>query len=89
MKRFDVGLACAALALTGIGLLAIYSSGGSYYFFRQLIFVPVAIAGAVGAYFLSLAAFSTDWPNPSTQSRWSPCSLYSSSAPGRARIAGS
>jgi rod shape determining protein RodA len=52
VKRFDVGLACTALALTGIGLLAIYSSGGSYYFFRQLMFVPVAIAGAAGAYFL-------------------------------------
>jgi rod shape determining protein RodA len=52
MKRFDPGLIAATLLLASFGLLAIYSSGGSYYFFRQLIFVPVAIGAAVVAVFV-------------------------------------
>jgi len=52
MKRFDPGLIAATLLLASFGLLAIYSSGGSYYFFRQLIFVPVAIGAATAAVFI-------------------------------------
>jgi rod shape determining protein RodA len=52
MKRFDPGLIAATLLLASFGLLAIYSSGGSYYFFRQLIFVPVAIGAATAAIFV-------------------------------------
>ena len=52
MKRFDPGLIVATLLLACFGLLAIYSSGGSYYFFRQLVFVPVAIGAATAAVFI-------------------------------------
>ncbi len=52
MKRFDPWLALAALLLACVGLLAIYSSGGTHYFFRQLTFVPVAIGAAVAVFFL-------------------------------------
>jgi rod shape determining protein RodA len=40
------------MLLASFGLIAIYSSGGSYYFFRQLVFVPVAVGAAAGACFL-------------------------------------
>ena len=52
MKRFDPGLIAATLLLACFGLLTIYSAGGSYYFFRQLIFVPVAISAATAAVFI-------------------------------------
>jgi len=52
MRRFDPWLATAALLLGCVGLLAIYSSGGEYYFFRQLIFFPVAIGAAAAVLFL-------------------------------------
>jgi rod shape determining protein RodA len=52
MKRFDPGLIAATLLLASFGLLAIYSAGGSYFFFRQLIFVPVAIGAAAAAVFI-------------------------------------
>jgi rod shape determining protein RodA len=47
VKRFDPWLVAAPvlLALAGVGL--IYSAGGAYYFTRQLVFLPVAVA--VGA----------------------------------------
>ena len=52
MKRFDPGLTIATLLLASFGLLTIYSSGGSYFFFRQLIFLPIAIGAAAAAVFI-------------------------------------
>ena len=52
MKRFDHWLVTTALLLACLGLLAIYSSGGAYYFLRQLTFLPVAIGAAVAVLFL-------------------------------------
>jgi len=52
MKRFDPGLITATLLLASFGALAIYSAGGSYFFFRQLIFLPVAIGAAAAAVFI-------------------------------------
>ena len=52
MKRFEPGLMAATLLLTSFGLLAIYSSGGSYYFFRQLIFLPIAAGAGAAAVFV-------------------------------------
>ncbi len=49
----NLTLLTCTLILIAIGLLAIYSAGGSRYFFKQLIFVPVALAGLIGAIFLS------------------------------------
>jgi len=51
-KRFDIQLAVATLLLAGVGLLALYSSGGAYYFFRQLTFLPVAIGAAAAVFFV-------------------------------------
>ncbi|HTW91222.1 MAG TPA: FtsW/RodA/SpoVE family cell cycle protein [bacterium] len=52
MRQLDLQLIAANMLLAVFGLLAIYSSGGSYYFLRQLIFVPIAIAAAAGAFFI-------------------------------------
>jgi rod shape determining protein RodA len=52
MKRFDPGLTIATLLLASFGLLTIYSSGGSYFFIRQLIFLPIAIGAAAAAVFI-------------------------------------
>jgi rod shape determining protein RodA len=52
MKRFDSGLIAATLLLASFGLLAIYSSGGAYFFSRQLIFLPVAVGAAAAAVFI-------------------------------------
>ena len=52
MKRFDPGLITATLLLASFGLLAIYSSGGSHFFSRQLIFVPIAIGAATAVIFV-------------------------------------
>jgi rod shape determining protein RodA len=52
MKRVDFWLPLAGLLLSGAGLVAIYSSGGSYYFFRQLIFLPVAVASGAALVFV-------------------------------------
>ncbi len=49
MKRFDPGLIAAALLLASFGMLAIYSAGGPHFFFRQLIFLPVAVGAAAAA----------------------------------------
>ncbi len=52
MKRIDPRLIVACLLLACFGLLAVYSAGGAYYFFRQAIFLPIAIAAATGAFFV-------------------------------------
>ena len=52
MKRFDSWLVLATLLLACFGLLAIYSSGGAHYFFRQLTFLPVAIGAAAAVFFV-------------------------------------
>lgn len=45
MKRLDFTLIVTLILLLTIGLLAIYSSAGIRYLLRQLIFLPVGIAG--------------------------------------------
>ena len=52
MKRFDISLVVAALVLALVGLLTIFSAGGTYYLVRQLVFLPVAVGAAVVAYFV-------------------------------------
>jgi rod shape determining protein RodA len=52
MKRFDPGLIAATLLLASFGLLTIYSAGGTYFFLRQLLFVPVAMGAAAAALFI-------------------------------------
>lgn len=52
MKRFDAGLIIATLLLASFGLLAIYSAGGLYFFFRQLVFLPIAIGAGAAAVFI-------------------------------------
>ncbi len=52
MKRFDPGLVLATLLLASFGLLTIYSSGGSYFFFRQLIFLGISIGAAAATVFI-------------------------------------
>ncbi|MEO0085869.1 MAG: FtsW/RodA/SpoVE family cell cycle protein [candidate division WOR-3 bacterium] len=49
-RRFELGLPLLTLVLSGIGLIAIYSAGGSAHFVRQLLFLPVALACAAVAF---------------------------------------
>jgi rod shape determining protein RodA len=51
VRRFDLSLPLAALALAGAGLLTILSAGGTHYFFRQLLFLPAALGVGIAAYF--------------------------------------
>lgn len=46
-RRFDITLFVLTLVLVTIGLIAIYSTGGIRYLFRQAIFVPIGLAGLV------------------------------------------
>jgi rod shape determining protein RodA len=52
VKRLDLALVVSVLLLTGFGLLAIYSAGGERYFFRQLLFLPVALGAGIAAYLI-------------------------------------
>lgn len=49
-RRFEFLLPALAILLSGIGLIAVYSAGGSGHFFRQLLFLPVALACAAAAF---------------------------------------
>uniref|UniRef100_A0A7C4CC51 Rod shape-determining protein RodA n=1 Tax=candidate division WOR-3 bacterium TaxID=2052148 RepID=A0A7C4CC51_UNCW3 len=49
-RRFELGLPVLSFLLTGIGLLAVYSAGGSVHLIRQLLFLPVAVACATVAF---------------------------------------
>jgi rod shape determining protein RodA len=49
MRRLDLALVLAVLLLAAVGLLTIYSAGGTRYFLRQLIFLPVAVAAGTAA----------------------------------------
>lgn len=51
-RRFDLPLFALTLLLIVIGLLAIYSAGGSRYFLRQAIFVPIGLSGLILLYFI-------------------------------------
>ncbi len=51
-KKIDLTLLLCTLVLIIIGLLAIYSTGGSRYLFRQLIFLPVGITAMVALFLL-------------------------------------
>lgn len=46
-RQFDILLFALTLVLITTGLLAIYSTGGIRYLFRQAIFVPIGLAGLV------------------------------------------
>ncbi|NPV13327.1 rod shape-determining protein RodA [candidate division WOR-3 bacterium] len=46
-RQFDITLFVLTLVLVTIGLIAIYSTGGIRYLFRQAIFVPIGLAGLV------------------------------------------
>lgn len=52
MKRIDLGVVIPVVLLTACGMLIVYSTGGSHYFVRQLLFLPVALAGLLCAYAL-------------------------------------
>lgn len=51
-RRFDLPLFALTLLLIVIGLLAIYSAGGSRYLLRQAIFVPIGLSGLILLYFI-------------------------------------
>lgn len=51
-RRFDLPLFVLTLLLIVIGLLAIYSAGGSRYLFRQALFVPIGLSGLILLYFI-------------------------------------
>ncbi len=51
-NRFDLVLLSCTLLLIVVGLLAIYSTAGSRYLFRQLIFLPVGIAAMLALFFI-------------------------------------
>ncbi|MBM3313788.1 hypothetical protein FJY70_04250, partial [candidate division WOR-3 bacterium] len=50
--RVDLKLVVISLLLAGIGLLAIYSSGGPRHFYRQLVFLPAALGAGAAVLFL-------------------------------------
>ncbi len=52
MKRLDLTIIIPTLLLTAFGMLVIYSTGGSHYLIRQLIFLPFAVAGLAAGYLL-------------------------------------
>ncbi|MEO0070618.1 MAG: rod shape-determining protein RodA [candidate division WOR-3 bacterium] len=52
MKTKDLSLILYTVILIAVGLFAIYSAGGSRYFIKQLLFIPVAFGGLIGAIFL-------------------------------------
>ncbi|MEO0081505.1 MAG: FtsW/RodA/SpoVE family cell cycle protein [candidate division WOR-3 bacterium] len=52
MNRIDLRIVLPTILLTAFGMLAIYSTGGIHYLVRQLLFLPVAVAGFLGAYFI-------------------------------------
>ena len=52
MKKLDLPLLLTTFALTGIGLLVIYSTGGRTYLIRQLLFLPIAVSGLTAAYLI-------------------------------------
>jgi rod shape determining protein RodA len=52
MRKLDLPLLLTTLALTGVGLLVIYSTGGRTYLVRQLLFLPVAVGGLLAAYLI-------------------------------------
>ncbi|MGQ9677717.1 MAG: rod shape-determining protein RodA [bacterium] len=51
-RRFDLPLFALTLVLIAIGLLAIYSAGGSRYLFRQAIFALIGLTGLMIIYFI-------------------------------------
>ena len=52
MKRFDATILVCTGLLTALGMLVIYSTGGTGYLVRQLAFLPVAVLGLVAGYFV-------------------------------------
>ncbi|MFO7676680.1 MAG: FtsW/RodA/SpoVE family cell cycle protein [bacterium] len=52
MRKLEWPLLLTTGLLASIGLLVVYSTGGTHYFFRQLIFVPVAIGALIATFLL-------------------------------------
>lgn len=52
LRTKNLSLLIATIILITVGLFAIYSAGGSRYFIKQLLFVPLALGGLIGAIFL-------------------------------------
>ncbi|MGC8797362.1 MAG: rod shape-determining protein RodA [candidate division WOR-3 bacterium] len=52
MKRIDLTLLATTIILIIAGLLAIYSAAGSRYLIRQLLFLPIGLAGSLTALFI-------------------------------------
>ncbi len=52
MRRLDITIVVCALLLAVVGVLTVYSAGGNAYFVRQLVFLPLAVLAALGAYLL-------------------------------------
>ncbi|OYD14029.1 rod shape-determining protein RodA [candidate division WOR-3 bacterium JGI_Cruoil_03_51_56] len=57
MKRPDLKIIVPTLLLTALGMLIIYSTGGRHYLIRQLLFLPVALAGMFAAYAIPQRVF--------------------------------
>ncbi|UCG42873.1 MAG: rod shape-determining protein RodA [candidate division WOR-3 bacterium] len=52
MRRVDLWVIVLTILLTAVGMLAVYSAGGTRYLVRQLVFLPVAVAGLLAAWFV-------------------------------------
>jgi rod shape determining protein RodA len=52
LKRVDVWVIVLTVLLTAVGMLAVYSAGGTKYLVRQLLFLPIAVAGLLTAWFV-------------------------------------
>jgi rod shape determining protein RodA len=52
VRRVDVWVIVLTILLTAVGVLAVYSAGGTRYLYRQLLFLPVALAGLLAAWFV-------------------------------------
>jgi len=52
MRRVDFWVIILTALLTVVGMLAVYSAGGTRYLVRQLLFLPVAVAGLLAAWFV-------------------------------------
>jgi len=52
MRRLDITIAVGAFLLGVAGVLTVFSAGGTFFFVRQLVFLPLAVLAALGAYLL-------------------------------------
>ncbi|MEO0078245.1 MAG: FtsW/RodA/SpoVE family cell cycle protein, partial [candidate division WOR-3 bacterium] len=52
MRRPDITIVVCSLLLSLGGVLTVFSAGGTSYFVRQFLFLPIAALAAFGAYLL-------------------------------------